>query len=105
MNILLRVWLPSHSLNVTELLDMASKDPARAAGFLAFTHHDMTDRGWWTEVGTATAAVTLLRRHDASKHQIEALRTQIDKIKDEAQARVEVLEDRIRTLAALEAPK
>lgn len=101
MNLTLRVWLPSHAITVPELHEMIKTNPNGAAGFLAFTDHDMAERGW-TEVGTAAAAVTLLRRDDATRHQISVLREQIDKIHAEAQTRVNLLEDRIKTLAALE---
>jgi len=92
----LKAWLPDHCNLSPEQVGT----PA-ALESLVFTRHDMRGSGW-TYVGEATITVDLvLTTEQLVASKIETLKVQQDRVRAEAQERVNHLEGMIQNLLAI----
>jgi len=92
----LKAWLPDHCNLSPEQVGT----PA-ALESLVFTRHDMRGSGW-TYVGEATITVDLvLTTEQLVASKIETLKVQQDRVRAEAQERVNHLEGMIQNLMAI----
>lgn len=92
----MKSWLPEYSslrpdqLNTPEALE-----------HLVFSRHDMRDSGW-TYIGDATIVVdVVLKPEELIASKIETLKAQQNKIRAEAQERVNQLEAMVQNLLAI----
>lgn len=92
----LKAWLPDH-IN----LHPEQVGTPEALESLVFTRHDMRNSGW-TYVGEATIAVDfILTTEQLIASKIETLKTQQDKVRAEAQERLNHLESMIQNLLVI----
>jgi hypothetical protein len=78
-------------------------EPDKGISRLTFYHCDMSEHGW-TAVGTANIEVTFISPEEATQRRVESLKTQKQKILDEAITKANEIEHQIQELLALPAP-
>ena len=98
-----KAWTTSQWRNVDHILHWVKEgDFDEAASGLTYTNNDMSSTDGWVEVGMATIAITLHPRDELVAKELEALSTQLQKVRAENQQRENAILDRISKLQALE---
>lgn len=97
----LKAYIPGSYPTIEALNKMLADDPDRAAAWLAYTSSDMSDRGW-TFVGTGRITIDFISVHEITQRKVEAIKAQIDLIREDASEHIRKLEDQLKSLLALD---